>query len=526
MDDFDIEMGDAMDIPMEDEHQVDEILIGDDLQVCQQTIRTTNAKHNGTDYPISQEDGEIEEPANGATDESQRIVPNKVHIRGLDQLDQDKLKEYVSSHVGGKGADRIEWVNDSSANLVFASESIAQEALLHLSAVDVADVTQIPLGEVLPAKPIADKPEIALHVRFAVESDKKERGAALKSRFYLFNPDWDPETEEGRRRREGRDKRYRERDDRGAYRRGGRGRYDDRYDDRGEEAPETFDVNLYDDDPKALSKRATLSDRPGSSRGRRSGPGRRRYSRSRSPSDNDSYVSANRDKELFPDNRPKHTLRSDRGSSSRNRSFSPRNDRDAMEDDLAKDREAMRNNRDKARSIKERIYSTSKRTDSAPRELFPSAGGAKELFPSKTEGAGNKAQMDRINEGMACLSYDGSFDSDGSTPVSPSSPSSHGRAASLRFYQKMSLPDGQFLMRYKVDQPVSSVRGRGPSRAEPNPSAGFLTIKGTAKSVKELFPTKFNNDSPTNSSNAGRELFADKLDGRNRNRRRAGDLFD
>lgn len=35
MDDFDIEMGDAMDIPMEDEHQVAEILIGDDLQVCQ-----------------------------------------------------------------------------------------------------------------------------------------------------------------------------------------------------------------------------------------------------------------------------------------------------------------------------------------------------------------------------------------------------------------------------------------------------------------------------------------------------------
>lgn len=36
MDDFDIEMGDAMDIPMEDEHQVAEILIGDDLQVRQQ----------------------------------------------------------------------------------------------------------------------------------------------------------------------------------------------------------------------------------------------------------------------------------------------------------------------------------------------------------------------------------------------------------------------------------------------------------------------------------------------------------
>lgn len=32
--DFDIEMGDAVDVPMEDEHQVAEILVGDDLQVC------------------------------------------------------------------------------------------------------------------------------------------------------------------------------------------------------------------------------------------------------------------------------------------------------------------------------------------------------------------------------------------------------------------------------------------------------------------------------------------------------------
>lgn len=485
-------------------------------------------KSNGTNYLLnSQEDGEIEEPANGATDESQRIVPNKVHIRGLDQLDQDKLKEYVSAQVGGKGADRIEWVNDSSANLVFSSETAAQEALLLLSAVDVADVTQIPLGEVLPAKPIADKPEIALHVRLAVESDKKERGAAQKSRFYLFNPEWDPETEEGRRRREGRDRRYRDRDDRGAYRRRGRDRYDDRYDDRGEEAPETFDVNLYDDDPKALSKRVTLSPRPRSRRGRG------RYSRSRSPSDrseHDSYIAANRDKELFPNSRPRDTLRSERGSYTRNRSASPaRNDRDAMDSDLAKDREAMRLNRDKARSIKERIYSTSSRIDSAPRELFPTAGtkeaGTKELFPSKTNGAGNKAVMDQISEGMACLSYDGTVDSDGLTTVFTLSLPTPGNAPSLRFHQKVLFEGGQFLMSYKADQRVTSSTSRVTSRQMPN-SSTMLTIKGTAKSVKELFPTKFNNDSSTNSSNVGRELFADKLDGRARYRRRAGDLFD
>ncbi|CAN8095740.1 unnamed protein product [Discula destructiva] len=458
MDDFDIEMGDAYDIPMEDEPQVAEILIGDDLQ----------------------EDGEIEEPlTGGATDESQRLVPNKVHIRGLDLLDQDKLKAYVSSHVGGKGADRIEWVNDSSANLVFSSDVAAQEALLLLSAVEIADATQIPLGELLPAKSVADKPEIALQVRFAVESDKKERGAAQKSRFYLFNPEWDPETEEGRRRREGRDKRYRERDDRNAYRRGGRGRYDDRYDDRGEEKPEEFDVNLYDDDPKSLSKRVTLSPRAGSRASRGGGRGRERDSRSRSPSDrslDDRYRSANREKELFPNSRPRDTLRSERGSHARNRSATPvRDDRDAIEDDLAKDREAVRNNRDKAQSIKKRIYKGNSRTGSAPRELFPT-GGKKELFPTKSASGDGNAQMDQITNVLE-------------------------------------------------DQRMKSSMGRSSSRQRPNPNS-MLTIKGTAKSVKELFPNKFPDDDPTISNNVGRELFADKLDGRGRNRRRAGDLFD
>lgn len=34
MDDFDIEMGDAVDVHMEEEPQAAEILVGDDLQVC------------------------------------------------------------------------------------------------------------------------------------------------------------------------------------------------------------------------------------------------------------------------------------------------------------------------------------------------------------------------------------------------------------------------------------------------------------------------------------------------------------
>lgn len=396
-----------------------------------------------------------------------------------------------------------------------------------LSAVDIADATQLPVGEVLPAKPVNDQPQIALQVRFAVESDKKERGAAQKSRFYLLNPEWDPETDEGRRRREGRNRRYRERDDRGSYRRSGRGRYDDRYDDRGEEMPETFDVNLYDDDPAALSKRATLSPRPRSRQGR--DHGRRRNSPSPSDrSDNDRYRPVNQGKELFPNSRPRDNLRSERGSYARNRSASPlsseRYDRDAMEDDLAKDREAVRNNRDKARSIKERLNTKSTRTDSGPRELFPTTG-KKELFPVKSAGGGGGAMMDQVNvlsEGMSGLSYDGTVESDGSTtPSSPLTP------VPLFFKGQISCNDGIMLMRYSIadGSKNNAISVRGLARQAPD-HGGMLTIKGTAKSVKELFPNKFSNNGPASSNNSGKELFAEKLDGRSRNRRRAGDLFD
>lgn len=482
-----------------------------------------------------QEDGEIEEVPDGAADtDAHSLVPNKVHIRGLDQLDEAQLKSYLSNHIGSQGAYRIEWVNDSSANLVFSSDAAAQEALTALSAVEIADATQLTPSDVLPAKPFADKPDVALQVRIAVESDKKERGAAQKSRFYLFHPEWDPETEEGRRRREGRDRRYRERDDRGAaYRRSGRGRYDERFQD---EEPDTFDVNLYDDDAGSLAKRA----RPSSRRG----PGRRRDSSS--PSNrSDGYRSANRDKELFPNSRQKDPLRSERGTYHRNRSASPtRDDRDAMESDLAKDREAVRSNREKARSIKDRIYTkggdrgnaggvkelfpTSGKKELFPtggkKELFPT-GGKKELFPNKSGGNG-MAQMDSVLDGMACLSYDGAVDfSDERSPFSSSSPISTPPSSGLR-QSKACRHNGRWTVIVTPTDRITDSKSGGmlSIRGTAGQNSGMMTIKGTAQSVKELFPNKFN-DNGANSANVGRELFADKLENRARRRQRAEDLF-
>ncbi|KAF3760235.1 hypothetical protein M406DRAFT_100213 [Cryphonectria parasitica EP155] len=491
MDDFDIEMGDAVDVPME-EPEVADILIGDDLQ----------------------EDGEIEEPVNGgATDgEAQQLVLNKVHIRGLDLIDQDQLKAYIAAQVGGKGADRIEWVNDTSANLVFSTDSAAQDALLALCAVEIADATQLPPGEVLPAKPVPEKPDIALQVRFALESDRKERGAAQKSRFYLFHPEWDPETDEGRRKRDRqyrdrRDRRDDRRDDRGRYRRGGSGR--GLYDEHDE--PEPFDVNLYDDDAGALARRARTSPPP---RPRQADRGRRYGSRSPSPrAGNDRHRSRNRDKELFPSDRTRDPLRSERGAYERGRSASPtRDDRDAMEADLARDREAVRNNREKARSIKERIYSKGSdgKNNNGPKELFPAGRGTRDLTTGASRAAMDQVPAD-VLEGMRCLSYDGAVEL-----LDERIPSSSSFSTVRAKRDNMVTPTN-------ADQNTKgtlSIRGTARQSSQ---GSGILTIKGTAKSVKELFPNKFNDDSSNVSQNVGRELFAEQP---GRRRQRAGDLFD
>ena len=92
-----------------------------------------------------QEPGEVdEEPVSGGDDYAQvdkTVVPNKVHLRGLDTFTPDDLKAYLTQHSSSSQFDRIEWIDDSSANLVFRSEGSAQEALVALAAFAIADPT-------------------------------------------------------------------------------------------------------------------------------------------------------------------------------------------------------------------------------------------------------------------------------------------------------------------------------------------------------------------------------------------------
>ncbi len=388
-------------------------------------------------------------------------------------MNPDDVKAYVAQHCSDRSLDleRIEWIDDNSANLLFASEDIASQALIALAAAadPILDVSQL-----LPAKPFSMKPEIALQVRPALESDRKQAGAASRSRFYLLNPEYDPE--ERRRRNEAR--KYRDRDGDNFSRRRGRQA-------RADESDEPFDVNLYDDSSAATDTKAR-------SRRRRSLTPDYEKAEPRT----DSYRSSNHGRELFPG-----SIGSRHGTS-RDRSASPAPDRDGDRNmnDLASDGSAIarERNRYRAHAIKSHISRQNR---------------AKELFPtdatSESGRLGDKVEdaATLLSKGITLPLMDGSSD----TPA----------ISNRKLEDRVTIP-GKGKLADRITSPDStgtpafSIRGAASQRSS---NTGFA-IKGSAgKSVKELFPDKFGN-------NAGKELFGDTSGGRPRQRQRAGDLFD
>ncbi|PHH68740.1 hypothetical protein CDD83_5989 [Cordyceps sp. RAO-2017] len=267
------------------------------------------------------EPGEVSEalsPKDGAG-ELKTVVPSKIYIRGLESLHTDDLEAYLRMHCGA--AYRIEWIDDTSANLVFGSDPTAREAIESLSSVAITNAKAIAVGELLPAKPFSGRPDISLHVRFALQSDKKRAGSAIRSRYYLLHPEHDP----GEKRRGRRDNRH--------YRdRGGDRRRDDaKRDGSGIYGTPTYEASMYDDVPQSTE--------------------RRRYSDLEHRSE--TYVRHNHGKELF---RGRPALR--------DRSASPRRLDDGQEHEGIL--MTSRSNRLRARSITRRLS-----TINRAKELFP-----------------------------------------------------------------------------------------------------------------------------------------------------------
>ncbi|EFX01554.1 hypothetical protein CMQ_6496 [Grosmannia clavigera kw1407] len=538
--DFDIEMEDAAGgypgeaAPYEATHHPDDMPRDDTDDIL------------GTDADIDtrdgQEPGEIDEAVqaiDAADVAAEAIVPNKVHLRGLDTLTPDDLKAYFAEHAGGSGGfDRVEWIDDSSANLIFGSESSAAAAVTALCAMPIADATLLPMGELLPAKPYTAKAKSAadmattsgpgLQVRFAVTSDKKQAGAASRSRFYLLHPEYDPEERQNRRQNQRRDDRRggsgrgRDRDYRSKYR-----SYREEDDRAADIRNNSFDVNLYDDDAPALAARTSQTSRSrtwsrSQSRSRSRSRSRRHDVSRRSQADRELFPG--KSKELFPhkvggegsteDGRTTPTIVATAASGGRNRgrgrngrlrsrSASPLHDDDDDYDGRRADAraiassEAALRNRDKARTLKDRLSTTKPASES----------GSLELFPRKTIGM---AQMDLLGgrDGAAALTS--------------------------RLSDRITRPSNGEISKVTANGDAngsgSTFNIRGISRQQPGGGVG-LSIKGAA-TARELFPDKFggeggngNGHGSSSGRNAGKEIFSDRLENRTRPRQRAEDLF-
>lgn len=437
------------------------------------------------------------------------LAPHKVHIRGLENLTTSDIKAFSAEHYHSETPPRVEWINDTSANLVFEGEETALRALQHLT-LPSNENESLPLSRLRAAKALSTHPGSSLYLRIAAITDQKRPRAYEASRFYMMHPEYDPREQ---RRRGGSFQ------GNGDYHR--KGYSDDEHRRRKRRDKEDgFDASMYDDGAVS-SRRGSISlsvnergiegkrsarlrgdsyrparnERNGAriSRDRSASPnGRNRHTppptyRSRDPHP---FPHENKGKELFP-------------SISRSERDVDRNDTDLFSSSiLAADvnkglystkstlgREATPNSKD--------LFSNRMRAAEVKKELFPHKVSPSKHSRSDAFDAADET-ADLFANGMSVPFADG--------PGSRKSPTD--RLRSSGFKTKI---DGEDI--------GSGLNIRGASREQ---NQG-ISIRGSAAitaigTIKELFPGKA-------ASNAGKELFADKVEGRGGRRNRAEDMF-
>ncbi|TVY25871.1 Uncharacterized protein LHYA1_G005674 [Lachnellula hyalina] len=410
-------------------------------------------------------------PNDSSDSNAHEFTPEKVHLRGLDNLTTKDIKAFAAEHFDEHSPLRVEWINDTSANLVFESVDIAADALRALAAVDIGDVSQIPVMQAFPTKPFSLHPNTNLEVRAAVVGDRKQAGARESSRFYLMNPKYDP-TERRKRGGQRGGNRYRDRDD-GGYR---SRRYDDREQQNRQDGDRLsgFDSSLYDDDEAALAQRAARGgERQDSSSG----------GEFRGPASERSRYRGAAGKELFPERN------GDRASGRlRDRSASPMN-----EDRAETPRRRRRDSAASANRLKAQMLKNQLREASVSKELFPQKVGINHRRSDAFDAADETADL--FSGKMAVPFTDGSGDNR---------------------HEKVDLLAPRISRKNWDNDTGFTIRGAAKAVQV---QKGF-NIKGAASGgqVKELFPSHFGD-------NSGKELFSENLEGRGRRRQKAEDLF-
>jgi hypothetical protein len=385
---------------------------------------------------------------------------------------------------------RIEWVDDTSANVLYDPPQAAEEALVALTDTTHLDAAaeNVPSLQLRPAKPFSSHPESNLFVRQSTNADAKKKGAHEASRYYLLNPDQDPwerkKHTEPRRPQRGR----RNSNENGDY---NRRRFDDNeHKRRRNDQSAGFDVNMYDEDGPAVRderrKRARFGTKKGedlfSSRSTHSVDGRLR-NRSSSPGrDGDGTMGFDSDGDYRQ-----------RSRIARRRSPSP--------------------NRTAPKNTGKELFPSgtggSSLADAAPsnnavRELFPvkSSSGSTlrsslELFPNKRQSFSNHRRSYAFD---ASTGEGAEFFATSLTP-----PPARERSLADRITGRPATASDNVRIKGLAEERGISIRGMG-----------GMSIRGTAGSAdKELFPLKAGN-------NVGKELFGDKLSG---SRRKAQDTF-
>ncbi|KAF2809537.1 uncharacterized protein BDZ99DRAFT_463318 [Mytilinidion resinicola] len=399
-------------------------------------------------------------------------VPRKVHIMGLNTLSTQDVQAFIAERGCTRDFLRVEWINDSSANLEFVTDEAAKMALNAFTGLNVEDWEEKKVPKTgLSTKELSYRPDVELRVRLAGIYDAKQKGARKHSEWYQKN-----------------------------------GRRDSRSDDRGRfkkprdlDAPRKsrhgegeFDVSLYGEDTSGSSRE----------------PSRHRDAGSRDRRHNS--FPGTRDIELFGDASSRKKVqfsREDNRGRLRNRSASPNPEGDGRmgfeADEEASRRKIRRRTptppsyRKDARTTRgKELFPVKLVTFTTDRELFgkksPSAPRSKELFPNRTPNS-NHRRSDAV---------------DASEDVPELFQKAPVKARSLADRITRGPPS----LEDRITKPrdlASRITNNG--KSDQKGQAEGFTIRGAAQETRELFED--------------RELFDTKNKGRGGPRRGAEDFF-
>ncbi|KAF2490933.1 hypothetical protein BU16DRAFT_530521 [Lophium mytilinum] len=464
------------DVDMEDVGDIDLDLDDDELweKVREQTREDNAAEELKRQQSLLHPFERLNDPPAPRTQLTD-TVPRRVHIMGLNTLSTRDVEAFVAEHGCNQTFLKIDWINDSSANLEFVTDEAAKQALNAFTGLIVEDWEEkgVPKSG-LKTKELSYRPDVELRVRLATIYDAKQKGARERSQYYRNN---------NRRDSRSRDRgRFRKPRDLDAPR---KGRHGD-----GE-----FDVNLYGDDTSGSSRDASRQ-RDATSR-MRSMSGDRGHT---------AYPRA-RDTELFGDGSSRKKVqfsREDDRGRLRDRSASPDPEGDGRmgfeADEEASRRKIRRRTptppsyRKDARSTRgNELFPVKAVNASTDRELFekktPTAPRSKELFPNRTPNS-NHRRSDAVD-------------------ASEDVPELFGKAPAKSRSLADRITRGPPSLEDRITKP-RDLASRITNNAQEGQAEGF-TIRGAAQETRELF--------------GGKELFDTKNKGRGGPRRGAEDFF-